>query len=67
MRYRLGDLFELGFVRDPQLDRFQIIFSTFPTRQEYWTSELYAKHPTKPDLWKYNGRADDIMVLSNGE
>jgi len=28
--------------------------------------DLYVKHPTKPGLWAYNGRNDDIVVLSNG-
>lgn len=67
MRHYFDNLFELGFVRKPHLDRFQAIFSTFPHRQEYFTSDLYIKHPVKPDLWKYSGRADDIIVLTNGE
>jgi long-subunit acyl-CoA synthetase (AMP-forming) len=29
--------------------------------------DLYAKHPTKLDRWLYKGRADDLIVLSNGE
>ncbi|KAL8915006.1 MAG: hypothetical protein Q9171_000446 [Xanthocarpia ochracea] len=67
MRHHSGDLFELCFHRQPHLDLFQSIFSTFPNCQEYCTSDLYSKHPTKPDLWKYQGRADDIMTLTNGE
>jgi aryl carrier-like protein len=30
-------------------------------------NDLYTKHPTKENLWLYAGRADDIIVLSNGE
>ena len=67
MRHHSGDLFELCFHRQPHLDLFQGIFSTFPNCQEYCTSDLYSEHPTKPDLWKYQGRADDIMTLTNGE
>ncbi|KAL8928039.1 MAG: hypothetical protein Q9172_001094 [Xanthocarpia lactea] len=67
MRHHSGDLFELCFHRQPHLDLYQGIFSTLPNCQEYFTSDLYSKHPTKPDLWKYQGRADDIMTLTNGE
>ncbi|KAA1469655.1 acetyl-CoA synthetase-like protein [Dentipellis sp. KUC8613] len=33
----------------------------------YATSDLYVKHPTHPRLLKHSGRADDVVVLSNGE
>ena len=67
MRQHSDDLYELGFLRAPDLDQYQGVFSTFPDRQEYLTSDLYSKHPTKPDLWKYSGRTDDIITLTNGE
>ena len=28
---------------------------------------MYSKHPTKEGLFKYEGRNDDVLVLSNGE
>lgn len=34
---------------------------------EYRTKDLFKQHPEKPGLWKYYGRRDDIIVLSNGE
>lgn len=34
---------------------------------EYRTKDLFRQHPEKPGLWKYYGRRDDIIVLSNGE
>ena len=61
------DLWELSFVRNPAFDLYQGIFATYPEMQEYHTSDLYSKHATKPDLWLYQGRADDIIALSNGE
>ncbi|KAL9579715.1 MAG: hypothetical protein Q9212_004940 [Teloschistes hypoglaucus] len=67
MRKYSDDLFELCFIHKPHLDRFQSIFSTFPGLHEYSTKDLYSRHPTISDLWKYAGRSDDIMVLSNGE
>lgn len=33
----------------------------------YRTKDLFEEHPNKPDLWRFRGRADDVIVLSNGE
>ncbi|KIK51461.1 hypothetical protein GYMLUDRAFT_50538 [Collybiopsis luxurians FD-317 M1] len=33
----------------------------------YSTSDLYEKHPSDARLFKHCGRADDVVVLSNGE
>jgi hypothetical protein len=33
----------------------------------YATKDLFQKHPTDPTKWKYVGRLDDTIVLSNGE
>ena len=62
-------LFELVLVRDPELDLYQGIFSTFPDTQEYSMNDLYSKHPdpAKGFLYKWTSRADDVVVLSNGE
>lgn len=45
---------------------FQGIFHTFPDIQEMSLKDLYAQHPTKPGLWIYRGRTDDVVVLSSG-
>lgn len=42
-------------------------FWSFPEINEWRTKDLYAPHPTKPGLWQYRGRNDDVIVLSNGE
>ena len=34
---------------------------------EWRTKDLYRPHPTKANLWRFHGRTDDIIVLSNGE
>lgn len=60
-------LWELYLVRRPELEDYQGIFSTFPALQEYRTNDLYSKHATKAGLWRYQGRADDIITLTNGE
>ncbi|KAJ5323083.1 NRPS-like enzyme [Penicillium brevicompactum] len=47
--------------------RFKGIFHTKPHLTEFRTGDLFREHPTKPGLWKYQGRGDDIIVLNNGE
>ncbi|KAI5860467.1 putative NRPS-like enzyme [Durotheca rogersii] len=69
MRKYEDDLYELFLVRDPKLARYQGIFSTFRGIQEWSMSDLYSRHPdpSKPFLYRYKGRRDDVIVLSNGE
>jgi thioester reductase-like protein len=59
------DVHEL--VIKPKEKRYQAVFHTFPTINEWRTKDLFSRHPSKPYLWKYSGRRDDIIVLSNGE
>lgn len=61
-----GGMYELVFIRGENRD-FQGIFHTFPDLNEYHTKDLFTSHPTKPNLWKFYGRLDDVIVLSNGE
>ncbi|KAF2154527.1 hypothetical protein K461DRAFT_310975 [Myriangium duriaei CBS 260.36] len=44
----------------------QGIFWTFPGQDVINLKDLYIKHPTKPNLWAFKGRSDDVVVLSNG-
>lgn len=64
----VGDgLYEQFFLRHPSTDPFHSTWYTFPDLSEYSTKDLFSKHPTKPDLWFYEGRSDDVIVFSNGE
>jgi acyl carrier protein len=47
--------------------RFQGLFYMFPQLEIYRTKDLFEAHPSKENLWRYIGRRDDIVVLSNGE
>ncbi|KAI0430279.1 acetyl-CoA synthetase-like protein [Xylaria sp. FL1042] len=61
-------LHELFIVRGgPDLEPFQGVFYAFPELREWSMNDLYDRHPTKPFLWRYRGRKDDVIVLSNGE
>jgi len=61
------DVFEQVILRKEQDPGLQGFFYTFPELREYSTKDLYKRHPTRPDHWLYQGRADDIIVFSNGE
>ncbi|RAH64512.1 putative NRPS-like enzyme [Aspergillus aculeatinus CBS 121060] len=64
----IGDgLYELVIPRVEHSLVMHGIFHTFPELKEYRSKDLYTRHPTNPKLWKYHGRFDDVIVLSNGE
>lgn len=44
----------------------QKVFSDQPDGS-YATKDLFQRHPTEPNLWKFVARKDDIIVLVNGE
>ncbi|KHO00565.1 Male sterility, NAD-binding protein [Metarhizium album ARSEF 1941] len=61
-------IYEL-FIRrkDPKEPLDQPLFYTFPELTEWSTGDLFKAHPTLKDHWMYHGRADNIIVFSNGE
>ena len=60
-------MFEQVIVRKDKDPGLQGFFYTFPDANEFSTRDLYRRHPTLPDHWIYHGRADNIIVFSNGE
>ncbi|KAJ0333750.1 hypothetical protein COL922a_010576 [Colletotrichum nupharicola] len=61
------NVYEMVITRKSKQVPIQGIFYTFPVKEEYNTSDLYKPHPTLPNHWKFYGRADNILNLSNGE
>ncbi|KAK3338121.1 LOW QUALITY PROTEIN: male sterility protein-domain-containing protein, partial [Neurospora tetraspora] len=59
--------YELVIIRKDKNPGLQGVFYTFPDAKEYSTKDLYKPHPTVKDNWIYQGRADNIIVFSNGE
>ncbi|BCR86507.1 putative secondary metabolism biosynthetic enzyme [Aspergillus chevalieri] len=66
MQPRGEGLYELVIPRPANIEK-HAIFHTFPELTAYNTKDLFAPHPTRFGLWKYIGRNDDVLVLSNGE
>ncbi|KAF2171432.1 hypothetical protein M409DRAFT_63707 [Zasmidium cellare ATCC 36951] len=60
------DTYEHWVHRNEHWELFQGIFQTFPEKDSVNLKDLYVKHPTKPNLWAFKGRSDDVVVLSNG-
>lgn len=67
MRPYSDGMYELAFVKRKELSLTQPVFVTFPNLDSWETKDLWTPHPTIPDLWKYQMRRDDLIVLSNGE
>lgn len=61
------DVYELVIKRKAQDPGIQTIFYTFPDIWSWRSRDLYKKHPTLANYWEYFGRADDVIVFSNGE
>ncbi|KAK0615346.1 hypothetical protein B0T17DRAFT_620136 [Bombardia bombarda] len=57
---------ELVIKRTPD-GKWTFVFHNFPELDEWRTKDLFELHPAKPALWRYIGRVDDVIVLSNAE
>ena len=67
LRELTDGIHELYAIRDPRIEDQQPTFTIFPDAQEYASRDLFVRHPTKPGLWSWRARADDIIVFLNGE
>lgn len=61
------DVFEQVIVRKAEDPGLQSVFYAFPDATEYSTKDLFKPHLTLENHWIHVGRADDIIVFSNGE
>jgi acyl-CoA synthetase (AMP-forming)/AMP-acid ligase II len=59
-------LYEGYVVRNPIKEEEQPVFKLYPQLEEFATKDLFSPHPTKPDLWTYRGRTDDMINLASG-
>lgn len=59
--------FELVVFADASTEDSVALNHNYPGLKEWHTKDLFKRHPTKENLWRFHGRKDDILVLSNGE
>ena len=69
LRHVRDDMQELYVVHDPLKEEQQPTFTIFPRLQEYFSRDLFERHPSgsKSNMWSWRARADDIIVFLNGE
>lgn len=59
--------FELIIFADDKSQDKAPVYHNLPGENPFYTKDLFTQHPTKPNLYKYYGRRDDIIVFANGE
>ncbi|KAF2176481.1 acetyl-CoA synthetase-like protein [Zopfia rhizophila CBS 207.26] len=67
MEPSVDSTYEMIMNRNPALEGVRNVSCNFPDVKVWRTKDLFKPHPTKPNLWTFHGRTDDIIVLSNGE
>ncbi|OSD00953.1 acetyl-CoA synthetase-like protein [Trametes coccinea BRFM310] len=58
--------FELVVLSNPDMP-LPIVNTKVDGRDGYATNDLVEPHPTKPNYWRFYGRADEQIILNNGE
>ena len=58
--------FELVYHSDRLDEKSSALLYNLPGVKELRTKDLFEPHPKKSNLWRFYGRKDDIIVLSNG-
>ncbi len=59
------EIYEMTMHRNPALESVRALSCNYPEVPVWHTKDLFTKHPTKPGLWRFYGRTDDFVVLSN--
>ncbi|KAI4254857.1 MAG: hypothetical protein L6R42_007015 [Xanthoria sp. 1 TBL-2021] len=63
----VDEAYELVLHRDSKLEGIRGLDNNFPNIDTWRTKDLFRPHASKPNLWKFHARTDEIIVLSNGE
>lgn len=61
------DAFEMILHVDPKSEGIRGLDNYFSDVKTWRTKDLFRPHATKPNLWRFHDRTDDLIVLSNGE
>ncbi|KAJ6103788.1 hypothetical protein N7486_004010 [Penicillium sp. IBT 16267x] len=60
-------VYELVLHNDEKFLGRRTLSHTFPDVQTWRSGDLFTPHPTKPGLWSFYSRIDDIIVLANNQ
>jgi thioester reductase-like protein len=61
------DIYELVISLRPEYAKFHPAALLFPDLEEFATKDLYTRVPEIENGYRYQGRRDDLIILSNGE
>ncbi|KAL4952998.1 hypothetical protein BDW69DRAFT_12243 [Aspergillus filifer] len=61
------EFYEMVIRRRIDLAQEQAVFANFPDLHEFYTKDIFRRHPTIPYYYKYQSRKDDVIVFSTGE
>ncbi|KAF2758478.1 acetyl-CoA synthetase-like protein [Pseudovirgaria hyperparasitica] len=61
------EVFEAVVVRNRDPEDEQAVFKLFPELQEFSTRDTFMPDPEREGFWMYQGRIDDILILSTGD
>lgn len=62
---RTPGVYEMVFIREPATEELHSIWQIFPEATEYKTKDMFSKHPTLPNRWKFESRTDDLIAFAN--
>lgn len=62
-----GGVCELVLHTDDTTEKITAFSHNLPGLESYETRDLFMPHATKPGLWRFHGRIDDVIVLGNSE
>jgi len=65
-RHRRNDCYKAVVVRNGEFKDVQLAFKLFPSLNEWGTKDLFSPDPRREGSWIFQGRLDDVLVLSNG-
>ena len=58
--------YEMVLVKTPEAEPSQGIFAQRSDITAWPMHDIWAKHPTKPNLWRFVGRDDDLIAFAGG-
>lgn len=65
-RHQSDNTYEAFVRRNPDPELVQPVFKIYPQLHEYPVRDLFSPHPSKPGLWEYRGRADNMIISLTG-